>query len=267
MKPNTSRASFAVLSACLSLPAVADPQPAVAFQKTGYLELGYGHHYLSDGNSEWNDQYMRGSVQLTAKDRVFGEASHQDHFDDEGAYLGAGYSRIFNEDWYATVSAGASTGGVFLPRVRTDGFLYKKWLDKKNLVTGVGFTYSKSRLENYDRIFWLNLIYYFDAPWILEVGGNIAESNPGAVQSGRGYMALTYGIYKHHYLTVNYNHGTEGWQAIGGTNTISDFQSYEITATWRQWITDDFGFNLVGNHYHNPNYDRSGFIVGLFVDF
>lgn len=249
-----------------SLTAVADPA-APDFKKTGYLESDIGYSSLTANYSDWFDQYLKGRVQLTPTDGVNMEYTHQSHFNEEGSLGSLGYQRIFNEDWYGSISAATSSSGSFLPRYRGDVSLYRKWLSKKNLVTGVGFTYNQSRLANYDQIVLLDIIYYFDAPWIVELGGRLVESNPGSVASERGFVAVTYGSNKSHFLTLKYDQGTEGWQAVGATQTIANFGSYEVTMLLRQWITNDYGFSLAVNHYSNPNYNRSGIIAGIFVDF
>ncbi|MDD5113250.1 MAG: YaiO family outer membrane beta-barrel protein [Methylobacter sp.] len=247
-------------------PLAAADEPA-PFQKSGYVQFDIGYAGLTNHFQNWFDQSLRGYAQVTPNDGINWEVTHQSHFAEQGVLGSLGYQRVFNDEWYGSISASTSSDGSFLPLYRTDANLYKKWLDRRNLVTGVGFTYSQSRLENYDRIVSLDVLYYFDAPWILELGGKIAESNPGSVASQRGFAAITYGQHKHYYLTAKYDYGTEGWQAIGATQTISSFVSHEASLNLRQWISHDFGFSLTTNYYSNPNYSRTGVIAGIFVDF
>lgn len=239
----------------------------IAFEKHGYVEFDIGYAHLSKPYQNWFDEFLRGYTQLTPTDGINWEITNQSHFAEQGVLGTLGYQRIFNEDWYGSISAATSSDGSFLPRYRTDMTLNRKWLENRNLVTGVGFTYNQSRLENYDQIYSLDILYYFDGPWILEVGGKFAESNPGSVASQRGFAAITYGRHKDYYLTVKHDHGTEGWQAIGATRTISNFVSYETTVNIRKWLNDDFGFSLTGSYYSNPNYNRAGVIAGIFIDF
>ena len=256
--------------ACLALPflyagiAHADD---TTFKKYGYVEFDIGYAHLSKPYQNWFDEFLRGYAQLTPQDGVNWEITNQSHFAEQGVLGTLGYQRIFNDDWYGSISAATSSDGSFLPRYRTDINLNRKWLEKRNLVTGVGFTYNQSRLENHDRIVSLNLLYYFDSPWIIELGGRFAESNPGSVASQRGYAAITYGRHKDFYLTLKHDHGTEGWQAIGATRTISNFVSHETTINLRQWLSPNFGLTLTGSYYTNPNYNRLGVIAGIFVDF
>lgn len=239
----------------------------VPFKKHGYVQFDLGYAHLTDNFQNWFDEYLRGYAQLTPVDGINWELTNQSHFGEQGFLGSIGYQRVINDDWYGSVSAATSSDGSFLPRYRADANLYRKWLSKRNLVTGVGFTYNQSRLENHDRIVFLDILYYFDAPFIVEFGGRFVESNPGSIASQRGFAAVTYGYNKDYYVTIKHDHGTEGWQAVGATQTISNFVSHETTFNLRKWINNDFGVSLTANYYSNPNYSRAGIIAGIFVDF
>lgn len=247
-------------------PLVAADEPA-PFQKSGYVQFDIGYAHLTNHFQNWFDESLRGYAQVTPNDGINWELTNQTHFAEQGVLGSLGYQRIFNDEWYGSISASTSSDGSFLPRYRTDANLYKKWLDGRNLVTGVGFTHNQSRLENHDRIVSLDILYYFDAPWIFEIGGKFVESNPGKVTSQRGFTAITYGQNKDYYLTAKYDYGTEGWQAVGLTQTISNFVSYEATLNFRKWVSNDFGFSITTNYYSNKNYSRTGVIAGIFFDF
>ncbi|MGO4809388.1 YaiO family outer membrane beta-barrel protein [Cupriavidus sp. 2MCAB6] len=234
---------------------------------TGFLEGGLGHANLTDNNSNWNDQYLRGGVHLTPKDYVTGEISHQNHFGDQGTFFGAGYTRIFNEDWYGFLSAGTSSGGFFLPRVRVDGLLFRKFLEKKNLVASVGFTYYRAKEIYTDKTLLLGATYYFDGPWIIQAGARLNRSDPGNIRSNRGIIAVTYGRDKEQYITLKYDGGKEAYQLTGEQSILSDFTSHEVSLVWRKWITKRYGFNLRAVYYENPSYNRKQAEIGFFVEF
>nr|WP_311530474.1 YaiO family outer membrane beta-barrel protein [uncultured Ralstonia sp.] len=234
---------------------------------TGFLEGGIGHANLTGGNADWNDQYLRGGVHLTPKDYVTSEVSHQSHFGDHGTFVGLGYTRTFNDDWYGFLSAGTSTGGFFLPRYRIDGNLYRKLLEKKNLVVNIGFTYYRAREIYTDKTLLLGATYYFEAPWIIQIGARLNRSDPGSVRSNRGVIAVTYGRNKDQYITLMYDTGREAYQLTGGATLLNDFTSHETSLTWRRWITRQWGFNLRAIYYENPFYKRKQVEGGIFYEF
>ena len=241
--------------------------PPSTFKRSGVAEVGSRYALLDKNNQDWIDQYLLGGWQFAEADRINGEISHQSHFDDQGVFFGVGYTHIFNEDWYGSLSTGTSLGGFFLPQFRIDAVIYKKWLAKKSLVTGVGFTYYRAKDVHYDYTLTLNAVYYFDAPWIIELGARLNQSNPGAVRADRVFGAVTYGRNKDYYLTARYEAGQEGYQLVGAGTTISNFFSREGAFIWRQWVSRDYGFNWMLNYYDNPNYSRFIVTLGLFVDF
>lgn len=234
---------------------------------TGFIEGGLGHANLTGDNANWNDQYLRGGVHLTPNDYVTGEISHQSHFGDQGTFFGLGYTRTFDENWYGFLSAGTSSGGFFLPEVRVDGMLFRKFLDKKNLVASTGFTYYRAKEIYTDKAVLLGLTYYLDAPWIVQVGARLNRSDPGNVRSNRGTIAVTYGRDKDQYITLRYDGGREAYQLTGAQSVLSDFTSHEVTLNWRKWFTKRYGMNLRVVYYENPSYKRKQAELGFFVEF
>ena len=250
-------------------PAYAQTQtvPPAPFQMSGFVEAGMLYSRLSGNFEDWNDQYLRASLQVSPISRINGEVSHQDHFDDQGTFVGAGYTRIFSDTWHGSLSAGTSDGGRFLPRARIDASLHRKWLEKKNLVSSLALGYYKAKEIYYDRSLVASAIYYFDGPWIAEAGMRMNQSNPGNIRSERGFITLYQGRNKQHYLVLRHETGREGYQLVKTGGDIRDFSSNETSFTWRQWITPNAGINLVLDYYVNPYYHRSGIQAGVFMDF
>jgi YaiO family outer membrane protein len=234
---------------------------------SGFVEAGAGYHGLSDGYRSWSDQHLRSFLSLTELDALDLEVSHQAHFGDRGTFFGAGYTRILDERWYARVAAGASAGGVFLPRARVDGSLSRKWLDGGALVTTVGAGYARSRDVHWDGSGVLEAAYWFRAPFVVSAGTRLNVSNPRSVVTARGFGAVAYGREKRHWLTLRLDAGEEGYQVVGEGAVLSRFSSTEAAAIWRQWITGSVGFDLQLTRYVNPSYTRSGAQLGVFWDF
>src|SRR5947209_6825593 len=113
---------------------------ALGLNGPGFVEIGGSHSALSGGNSDWNDFYLRGM--MSGGRNIFNaEVARDARFGDSGWFGGLGMTRTFSENWYAQFSAGASAGGFFLPRFRTDALINRKLLNKRQLVAtlGVGF--------------------------------------------------------------------------------------------------------------------------------
>jgi YaiO family outer membrane protein len=231
-----------------------------------YVESGVNYIPLTDNFGHWAGGYIRSSV-TKGRNVWNAEITGQSEFGDSGVYFGGGDTFTLNQDWYASVSAGSSAGGFFWPRFRTDEFINKKWLKRKQWITTLGFGYDAAKDAHRDRSFYIGTTYYFQRPWIAESGIRFNISNPGSVFSPAGFVAITEGRNNHHYVTVRVGAGEEAYQLIDPTLTLSDFQSQTVTVTLRQWIGQHWGINFVGDYYHNPFYSRGGPSIGFFKDF
>jgi YaiO family outer membrane protein len=233
---------------------------------TDYVEAGGDYLYLTNGFSDWAGGYARGTL-TEGKNILDAEVNGQHEFGDAGMYFAAGDTYNFNSHWYASVTAGSSVGGFFWPRFRADGFINKKWMGRKQLITTFGLGYDVAKDVHRDHSFFVGSTYYFVKPWILEEGIRFNVSNPGSVFSPAAFVAVTQGRNKQHYVTLRIGFGTEAYQLIAPTLVLTDFQSQTLTVTWRHWIGTNWGFNLVGDYYHSPFYQRGGTSLGFFREF
>lgn len=230
------------------------------------LELSIGAQKLTAGYSSWRDVTVRGTID-TGAHVLQGELAVKNEFDKSGTFLGGSNVFELNRDWYASVSAGAGDGAFYLPRFRTDGFIHKKWLDKRNLVTSLGLGYYRAPDGHVDRSLTLSAMMYFDAPWVVEGGVRYNRSSPGAIMTHQKFVAVTYGRDKQDQLSGRYAWGGEGYQSIAENATLVNFQSQEASLLWRHWMSPRTGFLVDVNHYRNPTYERSGAHVGVFQQF
>jgi YaiO family outer membrane protein len=242
------------------------PPPPGPRELTNYVEAGGDYLDLSNGFGYWAGGYARGIV-TKGNNVITAEVNGQHEFGDAGVYLAAGDTYNFNPDWYGSLTVGSSAGGFFWPRFRADGFINKKWLRGKQLITTFGFGYYAAKDVHRDQSFFVGSTYYFAKPWIVEEGIRFNISNPGAVFSPAAFVAVTQGRNKQHYLTLRTGFGKEAFQLIGPTVSLSDFESQTLTGTWRQWIGTNWGVNLVADYYHSPFYQRGGITVGFFREF
>lgn len=238
---------------------VSPPRP----MQSGYVEAGLHRSNLTTGNSDWTGEYAKAVVQGGGA-TWYGELSNQRRFVDHGVFGSIGATRVFDEDWYASLFAGSSSGGFFLPRYRIDGFINRKWMQRRNLVTTLGLGYYKAKDEHRDRSLFASATWYFQAPWIVEGGARFNQSDPGSVHATRGYFAITQGRDQAHYLTLRHEAGKEAYQLVGPQAVLSDFSSRATSLTWRQWLVGNAGLNLRAERYVNPSYSRNSVELGFF---
>jgi YaiO family outer membrane protein len=233
---------------------------------TNFVETGGSYRDLSNGYGHWAGGYARGVV-VVGQDTVNAEVNEQYEFGDTGAYIAAGDTHVFNSGWYGSLTLGSSIGGFFWPRFRSDGFINRKWSERKQFVTTLGVSYIMAKDVHRDTGLFLGGAYYFQKPWLLEGGVRLNLSNPGEVFSPFGFVAVTQGRNKHHYVSLNVGAGQEGYQIIGPTTVLTSFASQTVTLTWRQWLGNKWGVNVVADYYHNPFYQRNGGVIGVFREF
>jgi YaiO family outer membrane protein len=181
---------------------------------TNFVEAGASYQDLSNHFGHWSGGYARGVVAI-GKNTVNAEVNGQHEFGDAGVYMAVGDTYTFNSDWYGSLTVGTSSGGFFWPRFRADGFLNRKWSERKQFITTLGFGHYMAKDIHRDSNFFVGGTYYFQTPWIIEAGGRFNISNPGGVFSPSGFVAFTQGRNKHHYLTLNLGFGQEAYQLIG----------------------------------------------------
>jgi YaiO family outer membrane protein len=241
-------------------------EPANPKLLTNFIEAGGSLATLTNAFGSFSGGYARG-VASEGRHILFAEINGQREFKDAGVYFAVGDTYNFNDDWYGSVVVGSSAGGFFWPRFRSDGFINKKWLGRKQWITTAGYGYYKAKDIHYDQSFFLGTTYYFSKPWIVEEGIRFNLSNPGNVFSPSTFVAVTQGNNKQRYVTVRVGFGEEAYQLVGPTASLTDFNSQTYTVTWRQWVGKNWGFNAIADFYHSPFYFRSGGILGLFKEF
>jgi YaiO family outer membrane protein len=257
-------------TAALGQPAMAGAPPAamVPVQAQGVVEAGGDYHVLTHHNGDWAGEYAKGEIQTDPNNRWNAEVLNQREFGDHGVYGAIGNTHNFDEDWYSNITVGSSTGGFFLPRYRIDAFLNRKLLEDRSLIATFGLGEYRARDGHEDRSGYIGATYYLPGvPYILEGGLRLNHSDPGGVWTTYQHISFTEGTYRHHFITLRFGFGYEGYENISQFATITNFPSEEVSLTWRQWLEDDWGFNIRGEAYHNPYYSRFGVTSGVFKEF
>ena len=251
-----------------TIPGAAGPsgKPDGQRQSLSSFELSTTAQHLTNDYGDWRDVTLRGSF-ASGANVLQAELSAKREFGQDGNFIGLSDTLTFNPDWFGMLSVGAGDGAFYLPQFRTDAFLYRKWLEQRNLVTSVGAGYYHAPDGHTDRSISLGAAYYFVQPWILEAGVRFNHSDPGAVDTHQQFVAATYGRVGHDVIIAHYGWGGEGYQAIAQNITLVDFQSHEASLSWRHWVNAKTGVTLAAQQYSNPSYQRQGITVGLFHQF
>lgn len=243
-------------------------RPAVTPLATlpGYIEAGLDYHKLNNGFGSWFGQYLNISKQTSACNTWLGEVHHQREFGENGTLIGLTNIHNFNDTWYTSLGVATSDRTFFWQKFSINATLYHKMLDRKQLVPYLGFIEYWWRTASQSQYLNPGFIYYFSVPIVLEGGLLLLRNNPGNVQTIYKYVAATQGEEKKHYITLRVGWGREGYLAVGPQTILQNFSSNVVTLTWRQWLTKNWGFNLIGETYHSRVYNRNGVFLGVFRD-
>ncbi len=241
-----------------------DAQP---YKTSGYVETGGDYHSISNNYGDWYGEYVKGQIQTDPDNIWNGEFTNQTEFHENGQYGAIGDTHIFNPKWFGSATLGVGNDASYMPRYRADVFLNRKLLDREQLIATVGLGDYKSMDVHEDRSLFLGATYYFQDPWIIQAGIRGNNSSPGDVNSTSQFIAVTQGKDKDYFLTLRYGFGTEAYQIIGPNTALSDFHSDQLSLEWRKWVSKRWGFDVRGEDYHNPNYDRLGVNFGVFREF
>ncbi|GAB2811636.1 hypothetical protein GCM10027276_10600 [Comamonas piscis] len=254
-------------------PPAADEAPAADFEpgRRGRVDIGAGFSSLTGGNSNWNDEFVRGNVGLKPGTILNWDLSSQRHFDQRGTVAALSLTQTLSPWWYMSVG-GSSGSADFQNKYRGDIAIYRKWTESQQWVTGLALMKSASRDGIHrDTGITASVAYYSANDWVGEGGVVYNKSNPGAVEGYRGFAALTMGREKQHYFTARIDHGKEGYLPTGaianGAGNQVGFQSTELSLQWRQWLGKDWGYLVGGEFYRNPYYNRKGVSAAVFFDF
>ncbi|MGE8494708.1 MULTISPECIES: YaiO family outer membrane beta-barrel protein [Comamonas] len=273
LAPAMAQTTGAGTTAPITEPAAAPAAPAADFEpgQRGRVDIGAGFSSLTGGNSNWNDEYVRGYVGLKPGTVLNWDLASQRHFDQRGTVGALSLTHTLSPWWY--MSVGASSGSAdFQNKYRGDIAIYRKWTESQQWVTGLSLMKSASRDGIHrDTGITASVAYYSTNDWVGEGGVVYNKSNPGSVEGYRGFAALTMGREKQHYFTARIDHGKEGYLPTGaianGVGNQVGFQSTELSLQWRQWLGKDWGYLVGGQFYRNPYYNRKGLSAAVFFDF
>ncbi len=232
-----------------------------------YVEAGVNYHNVSNNQGNWSGQFIAGQVQTDPWNRWNAQLQHQKAFHDEGYLVAVGNTHTFDEEWFSNVGIALGTNANFLSRFRADAAINRRWPGMQNLVTTAGLSYSRAENTYSSTGLLLGASYYFNAPWVIQGGVRLDRSDPGSVYGYSTFGAVTYGYQKRFFLTATAGYGREAYQLLGAGAVVNEFNSHNFGLNWRQWIGEDWGFNLGSEYYTNPAYHRTGGTFSIFKEF
>lgn len=232
-----------------------------------YVEAGINMYNVSNGQGDWQGQFINGQVQTDPKNRWNAQVQHQEAFHDNGSFVGIGNTHTFDEDWFSDVGVGVGSNTSFFPHYRVDASANRKLLPEGNMIATLGTTYMKANRIYTSYGLFGGISYYFATSWNMQMGIRSDRSTPGGVYATSGFGALTYGRQKQHYLTGRVGYGREAYQLLGLNPITNAFNSHTLGLNWRQWIGESWGYNLGGEYYRNPTYHRTGGTLSFFKEF
>lgn len=238
-------------------PLAAQAPPASSFEAGGFF------HRVSHDFGDWKGGYAR-AVLEGGSNVWYLDARLQEAFHDRGAYAGLANVHTFSSRFYSQIGAGAGSGDLVFPDLRLDGSLNLKLGSARALILTAGGTLVDAKAGYRDRALFGSLTWYAGGSLLLEGGGRINWSDPGAVTSARGFGSLTAGRSSGVVVILRASAGTEGYQLTGLSQTLREFSSQDAGVTIRLPVSRSFGVALGGDWYHNPFYTRSGGSAGLF---
>lgn len=265
--------AFVVALAVLCSQALAqDPgqDTSLTLHMTGSMEAGFASYALTNDYAARHTSFVRGEFKPDSVQRWTGELANITEFGDTGTLMVVGYERTLDRNWIVQGSAATSDGGATLPRLRFDLALGHKWLENANLVTTLGVTAIQAKDAHSDHAVQLSTAYYFDAAgqsWSVEGGVRNNISNPGAVNAGSFYAAVTLSRPKVRTISLRLGGGQEGYQLVGDNTALVNFDSNTLLLTWREWLSPTQGVQWRWDRYRNPFYNSTGIEASWFWDF
>jgi YaiO family outer membrane protein len=245
------------------------------FDGPGYLEFGGSRSDLTSPIQPWTDLYLRSVLQPFERDTFNVDVERQARYNDAGWLYSLGVTHVFTDFLYADLTGTTSKGGFFIPKYSVAAHVNYKTLPRKQLVVygGVGIDQGKpiNGFSTKANRFEVGSTYYFtNWPFIVQEGFTMTRADPGGVTAPSGYLSITEGHNKEHYITVRAELGREGYELFsnrGSEFAAFNFPIHNYTGTWRQWIGNNWGVNVNVERYVNPYFNRNGATVGLFLDF
>lgn len=238
-----------------------------ASQSPGTLEIGGQYYQLTGDFDPWRGVRVAGIKRVSPRDNWFLEANFFERFGDRSFFYKVQNNRDVGRSWRTSAALGVSSGGFFTPRFVVDAGVARKWGGRGSVVSGVTVGLYSAKDEHKDYHVSADLAVYTIPGLLIQGGVRWNYSTPGEAVSRYHYAALTHHREGSHSVSLRYAFGDESYLVTSPLNIFTNFRSWEVGATWRQWVYAGWGFRVSASLYHNPFYERTGATFGVFHDF
>lgn len=256
-------ALVAALAAALAArPHVVTAQAPLAGGLPGsWVEANVFAQGVSNNFGDWSGLYVRG-VRASPRSTTYGEVLALDAFRERGVQLGATRRDDWSTHVFTAIGANLSNGAPILPRGRVDGLVGVRFGRRNAWQATAGGSYVKSITDLYDVAGTASLAWYAPRLLLLEAGVRANTSNPGNIRSHRVHGVAVITPSPRRSISLRAIGGTEGWQIVSTTTTLTRFHSTEFALAWREKLSTRWALSVQGDAYENPFYTRRGVTVG-----
>lgn len=232
-------------------------------QDRSYVEATSDAQRLSAGYAPQYGAGLRAVIDRRQRSVWIFDVTARRAFMDDGIGVAAmNVTEIGSAPWIVSLGASTSAGGFFLPRVRADASIGRKWLAQGNVVTTLLGRFIEAKDGHRDRAVGGEVTLYGSTA-IVQLGSTLNFSSPGNVMSPLYKAAVTLGSPDRESLVLQGGFGREAYQPLTVNSSIVDFPSASFGATWRRWTAGGWGVAAGIETYGNSTYDRMGASIGV----
>jgi YaiO family outer membrane protein len=251
-------------AAALAQTVAREPELRAAPPNERSAEIGAFAESVSSGYDGWQGSFARVRAPLTSSTHATIDILAQSAFGDAGEY-GALTVRQSIASAFVVASLGGGTGRFVLPRERADLLVGTTLGARRSLVVALGAGYVRAQDVYTDRALVTSLAWYATPGLVLEIGGRLNASRPGAVHSHRVSGAATLlPNGGRDMIVARIDVGTEGYELLARAPVVArGFTSSGVAVALRHRASRRWGESVELEGYHNPYYTRAGLRAGV----
>lgn len=217
---------------------------------------------VSNDYGDWSGIYAR-AVFPAARQTLFADVLALRAFGEQGIQGGLAHRYDWTDRWFHLLGGSVGDGAPIFPRYRADGLIGRKWGESRAVQTVLGASVVQSVEDLRDKAVIGAITWYAPHNLVLESGIRYNTSSPGSIKSHRIHGLAMYTPSDRRTFSARFIGGTEGWQILNVSTTLTHFASQEAALAWRERLGASTALSLQLDMYHNPYYTRSGVTLGV----